>query len=296
MAVVNDSVDINIIIESMIAAHFTSCVQSPFNERSGIFFVTPPQQLKSSIIKKLKLFPDALVVSDLNYQQVNVVREDMCVGKYNTLAFVEFNKVYQRNPATAMNLEGTLASLACEGWSGPPHEDQRAARDEARCLIIGGMTKATYATKLKQWMESGFAQRFLWAHYKLEDNSIIGDAIAAQEPIDLSGEVWTQPNGPIKWNLENKEVSTIREWVSNQPGGERLPFSILLKMAVVLKWRYQKSSAKKDRNLHMKVLGQFKKLLQNRYVFVTVPKELRQKEEELTEDETTYTLPSSEES
>jgi hypothetical protein len=158
------------------------------------------------------------------------------------------------------------------------------------------MTKATYATKLKQWMESGFAQRFLWAHYKLEDNSIIGDAIAAQEPIDLSGEVWTQPNGPIKWNLENKEVSTIREWVSNQPGGERLPFSIMLKMAVVLKWRYQKSSAKKDRNLHMKVLGQFKKLLQNRYVFVTVPKELRQKEEELTEDETTYTLPSSEES
>lgn len=276
MAVINDSVDITVIIENLIAAHFTSYVQSPFSERSGIFLVTPPQQLKSSIIKKLKLFPDAMVVSDLNYQQVNVIREDMCVGKYNTLGFVEFNKVYQRNPATAVNLEGTIASLVCEGWSGPPHEDQRAARDEARCLVIGGMTKSTYAQRLKQWMENGFAQRFLWAHYKLEDNAIIGDAIAAQEPIDLSGDVWTQPNGPIRWNLDDRETRTIRKWVANQPGGERLPFSLMLKMACVLKWRYQKSNTKKDKGLHMHVLGQFSKLLQNRYIFVTVPKELRE--------------------
>lgn len=266
-----ETVDIHILIESLIAAHFTSFVQSPFQERAGIFLVSPPQQLKSSIIKKLKLFPDAMVVSDLNYQQVNVVREDMCTGRYNTLAFVEFNKVYQRNPATASNLEGCIASLVCEGWSGPPHEDQRAARDEARCLVIGGMTKSTYTARLKSWMENGFAQRFLWVHYKLLDDSIIGDAIATQEPIDLSGDLWTQPNGPIKWNLEPHETTTIREWCANQPGSEKLPYSLMLKIACVLKWRYQKSFKTKDQNMHMKVLGQFKKLLQNRYVFVSVP-------------------------
>jgi hypothetical protein len=267
----DEAVDISVVIESLIAAHFTSYVTSPFEERGGIFLVSPPQQLKSSIIKKLKLFPDAMVVSDLNYQQVNVVREDMCVGRYNTLAFVEFNKVYQRNPATAINLEGTIASLVCEGWSGPPHEDQRAARDEARCLVIGGMTKSTYTARLQQWMENGFAQRFLWAHYKLADDSIIGDAIEHQEPIDLSGDLWTQPNGPIKFNLEQSETLQIREWIANQPGGEKLPFSLMLKMACVLKWRYNKSTKTKDQNLHMKVLGQFKKLLQNRYIYVTVP-------------------------
>jgi hypothetical protein len=267
-----EAVDIHIVIESLIAAHFTSFVQSPFEERGGIFLVSPPQQLKSSIIKKLKLFPDAMVVSDLNYQQVNVIREDMCVGRYNTLAFVEFNKVYQRNPATAANLEGVIASLTCEGWSGPPHEDQRAARDEARCLVIGGMTKSTYTARLQQWMENGFAQRFLWAHYKLSNDSIIGDSIESQEPIDLSGDMWTQPNGPIKFNLEKDETTTIRDWVSNQPGNEKLPFSLMLKIACVLKWRYNKSKTTKDKGLHMKVLGQFKKLLQNRYVFVDAGK------------------------
>lgn len=268
-----EAVDINVVIESLIAAHFTSFVQSPFDERGGIFLVSPPQQLKSSIIKKLKIFPDAMVVSDLNYQQVNVVREDMCTGRYSTLAFVEFNKVYQRNPTTAVNLEGTLASLVCEGWSGPPHEDQRAAKDESRCLVIGGMTKSTYTARLQQWMENGFAQRFLWCHYKLDDDAIIGDAIQHQQPIDLSGEIWVQPNGPITWNLSQEETSIIRTWVSNQPGNEKLPYSLLLKMAVVLKWRYSKTSSKvKDANLHMRVLGQFKRLLQNRYVFVTVPK------------------------
>lgn len=264
-------VDINVVVESLIAAHFTSYVQSPFSERGGIFLVTPPQQLKSSIIKKLRLFPDAMVVSDLNYQQINVVREDMCTGRYNTLAFVEFNKVYQRNPATASNLEGVIASLICEGWSGPPHEDQRAARDESRCLVIGGMTKSTYTARLQQWMESGFAQRFLWVHYKLSDDSIIGDAIQNQEPIDLSGDVWTQPNGPIKFNLDDDECKIIREWVANQPGGEKLPYSLMLKMACVLKWRYSKSPRTKDKNMHMHVLGQFKRLLQNRYIFVTIP-------------------------
>lgn len=266
-----DPVDVNIMIESLIAAHFTSFVQSPFEERGGIFLVSPPQQLKSSIIKKLKLFPDAMVVSDLNYQQVNVVREDMCIGRYSTLAFVEFNKVYQRNPSTAMNLEGCIASLVCEGWTGPPHEDQRAARDEARCLVIGGMTKSTYIARLQGWMENGFAQRFLWVHYKLDDDAIIGDAIQNQEPIDLSGDVWTQPNGPIKFNLSHDECALIRSWVRNQPGNEKLPYSLMLKIACVLKWRYTKSPKTRDPSFHMKVLGQFKRLLQNRYVFVTVP-------------------------
>jgi hypothetical protein len=266
-----EAVDINIIVEALIAAHLTSFVQSPFEERGGIFLVSPPQQLKSTIIKKLKVFPDAMVVSDLNYQQVNVLREDMCASRYNTLAFVEFNKVYQRNPATASNLEGVLASLSCEGWSGPPHEDQRAAKDEARCLVIGGMTKSTYTARLQQWTENGFAQRFLWCHYKLANDSIIGDAIESQQPIDLSGDIWTQPNGPIKFNLTPEETSVIRTWITNQPGGSKLPYSILLKIACVLKWRYAKSSRAKDPQLHMKVLNQFKRLLQNRYIFVSIP-------------------------
>lgn len=266
-----ESVDVNILVETMIAAHFTHAVDSPFDERSGIFFVSPPQQLKSSIIKKMRMFPDALVISDLNFQQISTYKDDLCAGRYATIAFVEFNKIYQRNPATAANLEGTLASIVCEGWAGPPHEDQRAAKDEARSLLIGGMTKSTYSHRLQQWMESGFAQRFLWVHYKLQDDSIIGDAIERQEPIDLSGEMWTQPNGPIRWNLDERETAQIRVWVQNQPGGEKLPYSLLLKIAVVLKWRYQKSAKTRDQNMHMKVLGEFSKLLQNRYVMVHVP-------------------------
>jgi len=268
----NSSVDAFVLIEILIAAHFTQYVASPFRERSGIFLVSPPQQLKSSIIKKLKMFPDALVISDLNFQQISDYKDDLCSNRYCTIAFVEFNKVYQRNPATAANLEGTLASIVCEGWSGPPHQDQRAAIDEARSLVIGGMTKATYSHRLKAWMENGFAQRFLWVHYKLEDDSIIGDAIEHQEPIDLSGEVWTQPNGPIKYNLEPAEAAQIRRLVQSQPGGERLPYSLLLKIAVVLKWRYSKNAKFRNGAMHMKVLAEFSRLLQNRYETVYFPK------------------------
>lgn len=265
----DETVSINVLIETLIAAHLTKWVVSPFRERGGIFLVSPPQQLKSTIIKKLKIFPDALVVSDLNYQQISTYKDDICSGRYSTIGFVEFNKVYQRNPATSANLEGTLASIVCEGWSGPPHEDQRAARDEARSLVIGGMTKATYSSHLKQWMESGFAHRFIWCHYKLANESIIGDAIESQEPIDLSGQVWTQPNGEIKWNLTPQESNLIRNMIQNQPGGAKLPYALLLKIAVVLKWRYSKSGGKTN---HMYVLNEFSKLMQNQYVMVGIPK------------------------
>src|ERR1700690_1149371 len=110
-----DGVRISTMMEVIIAAHFTHYVATPFPQRSGIFFVTPPQQLKSSLILKLKNFPDALVLSDLNFQQLADFKDDICAGRYQTLAFVEFNKIYQRNPATAAHLEGTLARLEAEG-------------------------------------------------------------------------------------------------------------------------------------------------------------------------------------
>lgn len=262
-------VNIRTLTEVVRAAHLTQYVESPFPERGGMIFVSPPQQLKSSIIKCLKVFGDAFVISDLNAQKLNELREDLSTGRYTTVAFLEFNKLYQRNPISAANLEGTLQALIAEGWRGSSHDDPRMATTEARCLMIGGMTSNTYESRYKGWKDGGFLQRILWCHYMLRDPKSIGDAIEHQEPIDLGGEVWALPGAPIHFALDDAERKEIRKMIQAQ-ASETIPFSLLLKIACVLKWHYGKSPKTRGGNMHMRTLHEFARMLQNKYALLEV--------------------------
>lgn len=273
---------IQALLDVITAAHFTHFVPSEFDERSGIILVSPPRQMKSECVSQLERFNKAIVVSDLQSQGLEQVREDMCNGRYKTLGFTEMNKLYQRNPAVAANFEGVIAALVAEGWKGIAGRDPRAANDRARCLVVGGMTKAVYQHHITRWeSEGGFAQRFLWVTYKMsfDDLTRIGDAIETQKLIDFGSEPWGEPrNGRIPFDLgdtdsEHADRKVIRKMLGKQPGRDGIPFNLLLKIACVLRWHYEQFETTRGRNFHMQVLTEFESLLRHNYSFLTLPKD-----------------------
>lgn len=270
----NLSVRLSAVVDIVRAAHLTTYVESPFEERGGIMFVSPPQHMKSSMIKCLRIFPNALVLSDLNSQRMNDFREDLLNAKYTTVAFLEFNKLYQRNANSAANLEGTIQSVTAEGWTGPSYGDARLPKEEARSLVIGGMTFSTYQARFKEWKEGGFLARFLWAMFRLRNSKALGDAVERQVKIGLGGGAWSFPDRQLRFNREGlnaNERRIVREFIQAQPSGsEAIPYSLLLKIGCVLKWHY---GERKEPDLHMDVMREFSNMLQNHVATLEVEEE-----------------------
>jgi hypothetical protein len=262
------SVPISSVIEVLQAAHLTCYVDSPFSQRSGVLLVSPAGQLKTSMLEVVNdTFHNFKLVSDLNGNNLLAMQEDLFSGHYPTFAFKDMIKLYERNKSTSANLEGTLRAMVEEGWTGSTQKDSRIAEAPIRLMIMGGMTKAMYDRKLSDWIDTGFARRFLWCHYKLEDPDAIGDAIEKQEKIPITGLAnWPQASRrSIPFKLDDRERREIRTWMKNQVGKDGSPYSLLLKIAVVLKWRNEKLKKEDD---HMKVLREFARLLQNKYAEV----------------------------
>lgn len=259
-----------VIADVIAAAHLSYRVVSAFEERGGIFFVSYPQQLKSTFIKTLKKFPDAAVLSDINVQQMSFMKDTISQGKVRTIAFDEFNKLYQRTQTTASNLEGIIMAVVSQGWTGPSFQDQRIPIDDVRCLVVGGLTKAVYEHRITEWQESGFAQRFLWCHYKLSNPFAIGDAIENQRKIDIVGEPWGYPEMQIPFELAKPDRERLRVLMRSQAGCDSTPYSLLLKIAAVLKWHYAQSQIKLQPDLHMRVLEEFALMLGSDYAEVEV--------------------------
>lgn len=251
------------------AAHLTYCVDSPFPQRSGILYVAPQGNLKTTALEAVdETFHNFKLVSDLQGHNLMTMQDDLFSGNYPTLAFKDMIKLYERQKSTAENLEGTLRSMVEEGWTGSAMKDSRIATAPIRLMVMGAMTKHMYEFRLPNWIATGFARRFLWCHYKLEDPSIIGDAIQKQEKIAFDIPQWPQAQRrSIPFNLDEKDRREIRGWMKEQQGRDGSPYNLLLKIAVVLKWRDERAKREPE---HMKILRLFAKTLQNKYVDVSL--------------------------
>ena len=229
------------VIEVISAAHLSRYVNSNvFQQRGGIFLVAPPGMLKSTLIKNsLICYPDALRLSDLNVQSLNYIKSSFIDGKYSTLAFGEFEKIYMRNPATASNLEGHLKAMVEEGFGKQSFEDQRATTFESRLLLVGGITPGCHQKMMTRWMADGFARRFLWCFYTLDDPSAIVDSIHKWKSLDFGKSVKEMPNnGTIPYSVTPKESSHIRTLIGYQPAMETT-YVLMKKICCVLKWRHR---------------------------------------------------------
>jgi hypothetical protein len=269
--IVNKPVPISSIIEVLQAAHLTYCVDSPFSERSGILLVSPAGQLKTSMLTAVnETFHNFKLVSDLNGNNLLAMQDDLFSGTYPTIAFKDMIKLYERAASTSSNLEGTLRSMVDEGWTGSTQRDTRIAEAPIRLLVMGGMTKAMYDKRLSGWIDSGFARRFIWCHYKLDDPAIIGNAIEQQTRIQIApGTQWPQATRrSIPFKLDERDRRELRLMMKEQIGKDGTPYNLLLKVAVVLRWRAERQKRKEYD--HMKILRDFGRLLTNKYAEVTV--------------------------
>lgn len=232
------------VIEVLSAAHLTRYVESNiFQQRGGLFLVAPPACLKSTMIKNaLACYPDCLRLADLNVQTLGYIKGSFTEGKYTTMAFGEFEKLYQRNPATAKNIEGHLKAMVEEGFGKTSFEDTRAVTFESRIMVIGGITPGCYQRLFTNWMEGGFSRRFLWCSYQMDNPDAIADAIDKWRSLNFGKSQKEYPNsGSIPYTVTKQESTHIRALLKDQIALET-PYILAKKIFCVLKWRHKRPS------------------------------------------------------
>lgn len=230
------------LIEMVSAAHLSHYVNSPFPERAGIMLVGPPASLKTAVTEVMDNYPNALVLSDLTVKQGVGLREDIGAAKIVTLSFSDFAKLYQRNAAGAANVEGLLRAYAAEGFRKANWEDSRTVVSPARCLIIGCMTSRFYTTHYSQWLDDGFARRFLWSHFRLQNPEAIIEAIVQGVRLEFGGTKGFNARiptskGAIPWNVNETDSRMLRMLLRHQAGPE-LGLILLKKILASLRWKF----------------------------------------------------------
>jgi hypothetical protein len=205
--------------------------------------VAPPGQWKSTIIEvSAEQYPDNITLGDVNVQTLNAMHDELG-NKVHTLSFPAFEKIYERNPQTASNIEGHIKALVAEGLSLASFEDQRMPGSyKARCLVIGGIPPVIHREKFAKWRDNGFYRRFVWTFFHFKDPRIIIDAIHEWKKIELDFDVPVMPSKLLEMDVTESESQRIYKMLRVQ-GGEAIQFVLLKKMFTVLKWRYKKDPA-----------------------------------------------------
>lgn len=228
------------------AAHISYSIDGvpdAFSQRGGIILVAPPEQLKTTSVQCLSGYGDCLLLSDLNVQQLaKHVRDEIASGRYRTLGITSFEKLYKRNQDTAANLEAHLAAMTEEGFTHATFEDSRSFVRTAKCLVVGALVESCYKRKISDWLDSGFARRFLWSHFRLKDSLAVSKAIINWSPITIktNGGLPSLAYGPIPWNVTQKELKWLHEHLLEwkQPG-KSTPLVLSAKIVCVLKWYFR---------------------------------------------------------
>lgn len=233
--------------EILDAFHLTkNLVNSPFPQRGGMMLVAPPSALKSTMISKtLEDYPNALVLTDLNINTLVKLKGDLTSNRYSTLAFGEFEKLYQRHTSTSSNIEGSIKALVEEGFSRASFEDVRMGGLVARTCVIGGLTPDFHDKMYNGWLTSGFSRRFLWVLYGVSNPENLDESIHEWKLLDLADGFERKYPGlkGIPFNITDTESRYLRTIINDQPG-RTTPYVILKKLMSVLKWKHPKNNGR----------------------------------------------------
>jgi hypothetical protein len=230
------------LVEILNAVHLSRYVESPYIQRGGIMLVAPPASLKSSMLQFLTEYPSVMVISDLNVQSFNTMRSDIVAGHVSTLVFSDLEKLYQRHSSVSSNLEGHIKAIADEGFRRPSFQDQRAICIPAHAAVIACMTEDFYERKISQWLNDGFARRFIWAHYALQNPELILDALDKGQLVSLTGNGFS-PLIPASKQIDGKlssEESAIVARILRFHRQRETSTILMRKMVSVLKWKFKK--------------------------------------------------------
>jgi len=255
-------VRVSSLIEFLDAAADTKYVTGPFEERGGVMLVGPPGTFKTTIIEAaMENHPDCIICSDLNVHQWLKMKPDFVSNRYSTLAFAEFEKVYQRHPATAANLEGIIKALVSEGFGTGPGGDLRMPRIKARALLIGGITTDYFERQYDNWQRNGFLRRLLWLVVSLENADAIVEAIRKWERIDFGKISYRPANRQIKVDVSVERSKLIEKLMREQPGLHGTGYVLMKKILSVMEWKYGGSNG--AGNKAMEILNEIAPALSN---------------------------------
>jgi hypothetical protein len=232
------------LVEFIDAAADTRYVTGPFEERGGLMLVAFPGSFKTTIVRAaVDHHSDSLVTSDLNVHQWMKIREDFITGRYSTLAFVDFEKLYQRHSSTSSHIEGIIKGLVAEGYGTGPGGDQRMPTPLSQATVIGAMTSSCFEQHYAEWQQNGFLRRFLWLVVSVQNINEIGKAIRNWEKIDFGKIVFRPVNRQIPMQLPLHIEQLLEKMMREQAGYNGTAYVLLKKIAAVLHWKYEGNGA-----------------------------------------------------
>lgn len=245
--------------EIICAVHLSPYVEGQLEQRGGLMLVAPPGALKSSLAEMTHHYPDALLLTDVNVSMLADLRDALAGDSIRTLVFSEFAKLYERNPQTATNIEGTLRALVSEGFSGASFQDHRVNRRKAYATVIGAMPPSVVEKQFRRWEDSGFNRRFLWAVYGVKGRHILDEAAGQLKRLDFG--VMDLPRVPplgnsIPFLLTGVERERVRRYVSEQPGTSHTQqIQLLTRVWSVLKWWHRERGRPKETDATIEAFG-----------------------------------------
>jgi len=230
----------NTLVEVVAAVHLTPKVSGEVSsERGGIMLVAPPGQLKTTAIEYLDSFPKTKLISNITTHSLNQLRQDFLSEEIITMGFPDYDMIYKRHGSVASQIEGTLMGLMGEGFRNPAFSDQRVNVTKARCTIIGGITIKCYERNISEWIDSGFARRFLWSRYTLKNGHLLEEAISRWRRYVLDNDfVMKVPSqNLIPYSLTHKQAQEVLYQLRFQHD-RKLPYITAQKIISVLTWKH----------------------------------------------------------
>jgi len=224
------------------ALQYTYLVDSPFKQRGGFFLIAGPGNMKSALVESsVKPFSNALCYSDLTLKQLAVLRSPIANGSYQTLGFLELEKLYARQSSVAMNLEGVIKAMVEEGFSHFAFEDKRLWVPTARCYVIASVLDSLYTLHGARWTDNGFLRRFLQFKYVLsfKAKEKVHHAVHVGELIEMPP-MFPIPSTPIKFDVTMQESKHLADIL----GSDDMiftPLNLLRKALVILKWVHRQT-------------------------------------------------------
>jgi hypothetical protein len=254
------------LIQVLGAAHLTyylDGVPENFQNRGGVMLVAPPENFKTVMASCLRHYPNAMLLGDITTMQMAKIRDDIALGKIRTLVFPEFEKLYKREDSTAANVEGHIQQLIEEGFAHAAFEDKTAFVRTAKCMVVGALVENKYRVLWPEWSASGFARRWLWCHFLLDDRNVILRSICDWTPLKLSDKEGLPviPIDPIPWAVTKPEAQKLLRFLGGPAEAKASPFILLQKILSVLKWRYRHLGPKKANDRAWEVMTDFSECL-----------------------------------
>jgi hypothetical protein len=234
------------LIEIIDAAHLTAFVDSPFQQRGGLMLIGPPETLRTTCIEiALSQHPSALIMADTNMKTLTSIKDEFCNGRYSSIGFLDYQKIYERGQQTAANVEGTIRMMIEEGYTRTSHDDPSSPSTKARAFVVAAVVESMFREKAGRWRDTGFMRRWLCCLLHMpamSRNKLIG-AIHDWKKLDFDAIYRISPTTPIPYNISIKESEWLFNMVQHQPS-QATPFVLLKKIFSVLKWKYKKEPKK----------------------------------------------------